>query len=35
MRHGWVIRGDLADEKVNRDVHKALHVIEEYLARFK
>jgi hypothetical protein len=35
MVHGFVMRGDLKDEKVNRDVHKALHLIEEYLAKFK
>jgi dienelactone hydrolase len=35
MIHGWVMRGDLKHEKVSRDVHKALLLIEQYLARFK
>ena len=35
MMHGWTTRGDLNDEKCNRDFHKAMHLIEEYLAKFK
>ena len=35
MIHGWTTRGDLNDEKTSRDFHKALHLIQEYLAKFK
>lgn len=35
MQHGWVVRGDLKDEKVNRDFHKAMNLICEYLKKFQ
>ena len=35
MVHGWTTRGDLKDEKVSRDFHKALQLTKEYLAKFK
>ena len=35
MMHGWTTRGDLNDEKCSRDFHKAMQLIEEYLAKFK
>ena len=30
MKHGWVVRGDISDEKVERDVHRAIHEIHSY-----
>ena len=35
MMHGWTTRGNLADEKVSRDFHKAVHLTQEYFAKFK
>lgn len=35
MLHGWVTRGDLKDEKVARDFHKAIHIAQDYFAKFK
>jgi hypothetical protein len=35
MTHGWVVRGDLKDEKVARDFNKSIHLIHEYFKRFQ
>jgi dienelactone hydrolase len=34
MQHGWVIRGDTADEAVRRDVDLAMDLLVEYVDRF-
>lgn len=34
MIHGWTVRGDVNDEKVKRDVEKAIHLCKEYFAKF-
>ena len=30
MVHGWVVRGDIKDEKVERDFHQAINIIQKY-----
>ena len=35
MMHGWVVRGDLKDEKVNRDFHKCIALVEDYFKKFE
>lgn len=35
MAHGWVVRGDLKDEKVSRDFHKAIHQAHDYFKKFQ
>lgn len=35
MMHGWVVRGDLNDEKVNRDFHKAIDLTQGYFKKFE
>jgi hypothetical protein len=35
MIHGWVVRGDMQNEAVARDVHKAIKLIHEYFLKFQ
>lgn len=35
MIHGWVVRGDMADPTVARDVCKAIDLIHDYFKRFQ
>jgi hypothetical protein len=35
MIHGWTVRGDRKDEKVHRDVEKALQMSDSYFSKFK
>lgn len=34
MQHGWVIRGDLKEANVKRDVEKTIKMSDEYFKRF-
>lgn len=35
MSHGWTVRGDANDEKVRRDVGKAIHLCKDYFSKFQ
>lgn len=35
MVHGWTVRGDVKDEKVKRDVEKAIHLCKDYFSKFQ
>jgi hypothetical protein len=35
MTHGWVVRGNLAEEKVTRDTEAALHHACNYFSKFE
>lgn len=35
MVHGYVVRGDMKDEKVARDFHQTIHLTKEYFNKFQ
>ncbi len=35
MIHGWTVRGDVADEKVRRDIEKSINLCKDYFAKFQ